>query len=50
MGSPDEIRNISEITIEQAKKLKAQNINYVTIEDPRDYPVGRMYCQMILLK
>jgi len=43
MSSPDEIRNISEITIEQAKKLKAQNINYVKIEDPRDYPVGRMY-------
>lgn len=43
MSIPSEFKNISEISIEQVKKLKAQKVNYISFEDENDYPEGRMY-------
>ena len=43
MELPEDIRNISEITIEQAEMLMDKKINYVFIEDEYSYPEGRLY-------
>ena len=43
MKDLSEIRNVAEITSKQAKELKKQGVNYISVQDDEDYPEGKLY-------